>query len=367
MKKILITGMNSLQTRRDGFLKQQLQVVPSHYSLIRCLEDMGWEVEQRVVMLGEDLSKYDEVIVYIHSIQSFCQHLYSGLYSISQRPNCIIAFDDWQVDQIYSSFIGYQKDIEDSTSEKAFREYLLENYNGTEDVDTIKKYRSSYNDACKIVLNKSNRLLISAFNHGDLNLLNLNWNMDNVYRFNPNPYHLNRTPENAYGEDIGIVSFINNDIGSDNKIKAWNFASLVQKKTQRWLKKQNINKWPINYYGARRGVEQKQERLTEADMCRVYNYQWGCLMPCYYHSGSGWWRARPLQVADAGSILICDHKEGEVYGEEYTKLTAEMIEDMSDLELKKTALLQKDCLYTKHPLNKSITKNEIQKILDGSK
>ncbi|CAB5221466.1 hypothetical protein UFOVP247_172 [uncultured Caudovirales phage] len=368
MKKLLITGMNSLQTRRDGFLKQELQVVPSHYSVIRCLEDMGWTVEQRPVALGEDLSGYDEVIVYIHSIQAFCQQLYSGLYAIANRPNCIIAFDDWQIDQIYSSFSQYQKDIDDSSSEKAFREYLLELYAGPEDLDTIKKYRSDYSAACQIVLSKSNRLLVSAFDHGDLGLLNLGWNEDRVYRFNPNPYHLNRSPSNSYGDPVvGLGAFMDNDVGAAEKIRAWNFASLVQKKTQKWLKQQNVSKWDINYYGARRGTEVKQLRLTEADMCRVYNSQWGCLMPGYFHSGSGWWRARPLQVADAGSILVCEDKEGMVYGEAYVGLTAEKVENMSLEDLIATARRQKECLYAKHPLDKSVTKREFQSILEAAK
>lgn len=366
MKKILITGMNALQTRRDGFLRQELKVVPSHYAVIRTLEDMGYVVEQRPVELGEDLSSYDDVIVYIHSIQAFCQQLYSGLYAIANRPNCIIAFDDWQIDQIYSSFSQYLKDLEDPSSPKPYREYLMELYQGKEDVETIKKYHTAYVDACNLVLKKNNRLLVSAFDHGDLSLLNLEWNPLRVFRFNPNPYHLNRTPENAYGEDGGLAAFMDNDVGPASKIRAWNFASLVQKKTQKWLKQQNIKKWDINYYGARRGTETKQERLTEADMCRVYNSQWGCLMPGYFHSGSGWWRARPLQLADAGSILVCELKEGMVYGEAYN-LTADVVEGMTLEQLIKTAKDQKDCLYTKHPLDKSITRREFTAVLEANK
>ena len=65
--KILITGMNKNQTTKDFYLRQQLKVVPSHYSLIRCLEDMGYEVEQRLVKIGEDLSDYDKVICFLAS------------------------------------------------------------------------------------------------------------------------------------------------------------------------------------------------------------------------------------------------------------------------------------------------------------
>jgi len=364
-KKILITGMNALQTRRDGFLKQELQVVPSHYSVIRVLEDMGYEVEQRPVELGEDLSKYDDVIIYIHSIQAFCQRLYSGLYAISNRPNCIIAFDDWQINQIYESFSTYLKDLSEN-SDKPFREYLLELYQGKEDLDTIKKFKQQYVDACNIVLSKSNRLLVSAFDHGDLSLLNLEWDPNRVFRFNPNPYHLNRTPKNGYGEESALSVFMSNDVEPESKIRAWNFASLVQKKTQKWLKQQNVKKWNINFYGARRGMEVKQERLTESDMCAIYNSQWGCLMPGYFHSGSGWWRARPLQVADAGSILVCDLKEGKVYGEAYD-LTADKVEGMTLGELIATAKNQKECLYAKHPLDRSVTRSEFSAVLEASK
>ena len=365
MKKILITGMNSLQTRKDGFLKQELKVVPSHYAVIRTLEDLGYEVEQRPTVLGEDLSQYDDVIVYIHSIQAFCQQLYSGLYAIANRKNCIIAFDDWQIDQIYSSFSQYLKDLNDSTSDKPFREYLMELYQGKEDLNTVKKYRQDYIDACNHVLTKTNRLLVSAFDHGDLSLLKLDWNPERIFRFNPNPYSLNRTPDNNYGEDGGLSAFFGNEVAPASKMRVWNFASLVQKKTQKWLKQQNIS-WDINYYGARRGTEVKQERLTEADMCRVYAAQWGCLMPGYFHSGSGWWRARPLQVADAGSILVCDLNEGKVYGEAYD-LTADKVEGMTLDEMIKTAKNQKDSLYAKHPLDRAVTRREITAILEASK
>jgi hypothetical protein len=364
MKKILITGMNTAQCNKDYFLRQELQVVASHYALIRCLEDMGYAVEQRPVELGEDLSGYDDVVIYMHSIQAFCQYLYSGMYAIAARPDAILAFDDWQMDQIYNSFAGFIVSIKDKKN--AYREYLLDQYQGKEDAATIESYEQHYLDACNLVLEKKNRLLISAFDGGDLSLLELGWNGP-VFRFNPNPYHLNRTPENNYGEPGSIFSFSDNEVQYADKLRAWNFSSLVQKKTRKWLDKQNSKdwNWPIHFYGARRGEEVKQQRLTESEMCRVYNAQWGCLMPGYFHSGSGWWRARPLQVADAGSILICDEREGSVYGEAYVGLTADKVEGMDLDQLIKTACMQRDCLYEKHPLDKSVTRAELSAILEA--
>ena len=49
--KILVTGMNKNQVTESFYLNQQLKVVPSHYSLLRCLRGMGHEVEQRYVKI----------------------------------------------------------------------------------------------------------------------------------------------------------------------------------------------------------------------------------------------------------------------------------------------------------------------------
>ena len=362
-KKILITGMNKLQCTKDFFLKQQLQVVPSHYSLIRCLEDMDYEVEQRSVKLGEDLSGYDEVVVYIHSIQAFCQFLWAGLYAVKARPDCIIAFDDWQWPQIFSGIETYQNKME-TDCPTIFRDYLFDLWQGEEDKETVMKYKDDYIEACNIITSRNNRLLVSAFDGGDLGLLNLGWKEENVYRFNPIPYHLNRKEENGYG--TGTVDLGGFFDAPAEKEKVWNFASLVQEKTRKWLKLQQPEdwKWETIFYGAKRG-KFKSERKTESEMVKVFGKNWGCLMPGYFHAGSGWWRARPLQVADADSILIGDKKEMMVYynDEALAGLRVQDIEAMTDEELAATAKAQRDALYLNHPLDKDIQKAEIQKVL----
>ena len=68
--KILITGFNKEQCTKDYYLGKELKILNSHYSLIRCLEDMGHEIEQRTVSIGEDLSGYDKVIIYLSSVKS---------------------------------------------------------------------------------------------------------------------------------------------------------------------------------------------------------------------------------------------------------------------------------------------------------
>lgn len=360
MKKILITGMNTLQTKRDHYLKQQLQVVPSHNSLIACLEDMGWEVDQRAVELGEDISHYDEVIVYIHSPAGFCQRLWHGLYAISARSDCIISFDDWQFDSIYNNIIKYGEALEDKNYDSAFRDYLLNMNNGDETREELEKWVPAYLEAIKILKNRNNRMLISAFDGGDLSRLNLDWDVSKVVRYNPNPYHINRTPDNNFYRE-GELSF------PSGKRKEWNFASLVQGKTRKWLDKQNKDswQWPIHYYGAARG-QYKSPRLKEGDMCAEFLSQWGILMPGYFHTdgdqiASGWWRARYLQVADVRSILVGEPSELMVIynNKDAASIKASDVENMSDKELMDFAKLQRSCMYDTHPLDKKIQRDEI--------
>jgi hypothetical protein len=334
--KILITGMNKLQCTEDFYASQQLKVVPSHYSLIRCLRDMGHEVEQRVVDIGENLDKYDKVIVYIHNPSGFAAYVYNALYTIARRRDCTLAFDDWQTDSIYSGLLALKD------PEKLFRKYVLESH--TNIPENVTDWEKDFIEALDIIQSKTNNLLISAFHGGDPTLL-LDYPRDKIFTYNPNPYHLNRKPNNLVVEP---------------KQRIFNFAGLIQDKTKKWLKAQGINDndWPLMKYGSRKDG---QDRVTEDVMVNIYAEHWGILMPGYFHAGSGWWRARPLQVADAGSILIGDPDEMFIYYEDeaLADIKAKDLVDMCDKELEDLAAAQREALYRIHPLNKETQKAEL--------
>lgn len=363
-KKILITGMNREQCVENYFLTKELKILNSHYSLIRCLRDMGFEVEQRPVIIGEDLNHYDDVIIYLHSPQGYCQNLYDGLYAIVARPDAILAFDDWQVDQIVLGFTEFKKNLLNTEKFNPFRQYLMDLYTGPSDIEIIKQHRHTYIHACDIVLSRTNRLLVCAFAGGDLSFLGINWNIERMFQYNPNPYNMNRRPDNNYGVENDISSFFDDhEITPEDKQRAWVFSSLIQNKTKKWLKSQKIA-WDLKIYGGRRGVN-KSKRIIEPEMCRIYNSNWGCLMPAYYHAGSGWWRSRVQQVVDVGSILYCEDKEGAIYGEAFTKMSVSEIENMSIGELTKMAKYQYECLYDNHPLDKSVQRQELIRVLES--
>ena len=339
--KILITGMNKQQCTENFYKTSQLKVMPSHVSLIACLRDMGHEVEQRIVTIGEDLSSYDKVICYIHNPSGFAGFVYNGLYTISsvESERLILAFDDWQTDSIYKGLMALQDET------KLFRDFVKDSHKHVP--DDVEKYKETFLEALQIVASKSNRMLISAFAGGKLDLL-IDYPEELMYGFNPNPYHIN------------LQSNFNPLF--DEKQRVFNYAGLIQDKTKKWIKDQNIGDWELKKYGSRKDG---QDRVIEPEMVNIYGQQWGVLMPGYFHAGSGWWRARPLQVADAGSILIGDWKEMVIYydDDELASIKAHEITMMSDTQLQDVAAAQKKALYTTHPLDKDIQQEELRKVL----
>jgi hypothetical protein len=386
-KKILINGFNKNQCTRKFYLRQQLRVVPSHYSLFNCLTDMGYEVDQRQVTLGEDLSMYDEVITFIAGPrQLVATTVYEGLYAISQHPNCILAFDDWQVPDLFK---GVAKCA--GAPDELFAQFILDV--NKKALEEVKPYEDSFMLALERITKMQNRMLISAFSTEHLNdpenygphLLfdKIDYPRELLFTYNPNPYHRNRKPgdighegpEDPFWQAAGVIT--EGSALPPVKERRFNFASLVQSKTQKWLKKQgytgnpkndeegDIAGWMVDLYGSK---AESQKRLTEDQMCQVIARDWGCLMPGYEHAGSGWWRARPLQCADAGSILIGDEKELRVYyGNSYQLygLKASDLTACTDEELRDIAAEQRKCIYETHPLDKAVQRAELQRVLQA--
>lgn len=336
--------MNKLQCTRDFYLSQQLQVIPSHYSLIRCLEDMGYEVDQRHVEIGETLEEYDEVIVFIHNPSGFAGFVYNALWAVHVRPNCILAFDDWQTDSIYSGLLALE------SPDKLFRPYVLDSHKNIP--DNIQSYESVFIEAIDKIESKTNRMLISAFAGGDLSLV-LEYPKELLFGYNPNPYHLHRQVKRD------ILSF--EDIARE---RVFNFAGLVQDKTKKWLKMQKVEEtgWELKLYGSRKDG---QDRVKESEMVNLFGRHWGILMAGYHHASSGWWRARYTQVADAGAILISDPKDlFIVYQDiELSSIKAIDLVNKSDNQLAEIAAAQKAAVYKNHPLDKEVQKAELDRIL----
>lgn len=90
-------------------------------------------------------------------------------------------------------------------------------------------------------------------------------------------------------------------------------------------------------------------------------------MPGYFHAGSGWWRARPLQIADVESILIGEPKEMMLYyrDESLANLRASDIAQLSDSQLVEIATAQREAIYRNHPLDKDVARQELNAVLNS--
>lgn len=375
--KILITGFNKNQCTRQFYLKQQLKVVPSHYSLYNCLVDMGHEVDQKVVELGEDISQYDKVICFIAAPrQLVTTTLYNGLYAISQARDLILAVDDWQADDLFK---GVEKCL---TTDDLICDFVLDANKKTK--EEIKPFIPDFIKALRIIEARKTRMLISAFStehlpddYGAHTIFSKSkYPKELVYQYNPNPYHRNRSHEDNFAHDGKENPFFlgstNPHYQITNKEMRMNFASLVQSRTKKWLKNQGftgtkeegmILNWPIDLYGSRK---ESQKRLTEDDMCRTIARDWVTMMPEYEQSKSGWWRARPLQCAMNKSILICGQDEMKIYyGVDYPffNLNAKNVQQFKESELEKIQSLQRDLIFKIHPLDKNKQQEELNKVL----
>ncbi|CAK1367551.1 unnamed protein product [Cercospora beticola] len=464
--KILLTGFNPSQTTRNYHLhSSKLHIVPWHYSLYNCLLDMGHDVEQRSIPLGEpvrplsssystnefDASRYDEVILFLGSpTQRVSSKFYEGLWTISQFPNCILAFDDWQIKKQWRGILSLaastdEENCSDST-DKLFGRFVLERVN-KKTIEQVKPYEKELRKGLDVILRKRNRVLVPGFRTEHLfdrsaisssavslvlgekrsekdvrgafgaHLLfgdEIGYPRSRIFVVNPNPYHRNRTWEDPGHEreeslewrERGRCSRGEKEVeGRPRKRRRLNFASLAHSMTRTWLKKQcgvpksksksktakgtedksvagnqhpdpttnedkiptHIGTWPLDIYGGRLEPE---KRLPEDEMVKIFAQDWACMMPKYEHAGSGWWRARPLQCADAGSILIADDKELAVlYGWQYPFFgrTASDIIKLSDSELEDMASIQEWLLYAMHPLDKRVQRAEASAVLHAPK
>lgn len=354
--KILVTGMNTAQCVRNYYLQQQLQVVNTQYCLVSALEDMGHDVDQRVVTIGEKLDSYDKVIVFIHNPAGFAGYVYNALWAIYARPDCILSIDDWQSDGIFSGVVGLKD------PEVMFRKFIKDSQ--TDTPEDVEKYTPEFLAAVNLIESKQNTMMIAGVRGGDPTLMVPGYPKELFKSYDPNPYTINRTPENGFGEPEPLFGYPD-PLTPEEKTKGWIFVSLMHSRTRKWLKSIKLSgDWEVSYYGSARG-EFKSPRLKEPQMCAEYQKYWGCLTPQYFHAGSGFWRPRTLQVANANSILVVSDAEGKLYSPAHIGVKPSDIENMTVAQLADLAAEQKHGYFKQNPLDKSLTKAELSEILNG--
>jgi hypothetical protein len=306
--KILITGVNAVQCGH----RPKLDYASAFLSVRWACQQFA-EVDARPVTVGEDLSQYDKIILYLAPIRGFVGvHAPGAMWAYAMyHDKVVLSFDDWQIREIMVSFQAtlatYDKTIDDHKF-------------GWKGIDLIKsdlkeEYRQIVEHFSRWDLKEP--MLVPYYPGGDLNLLHLPGK--DVHQFNPAAYFRGR-----YGElqEAGL------------KKKQWILAALHDH--QSWLKKQKLQ-WPVLQFGAKK---LGQPRLKESELFQHYADSWGVLSPKYYTCGSGWWRARHGFSADALCIVAGAPEELAMLGNEYT-LSPQEIESLSDSDLSALAQEQR--------------------------
>jgi len=302
-KKILVTGFNALTV---GSARSPLNIATSAKILPKVLKEAGYDVTQKAIIPGEDVSQYDKVIVYVFGPNSLsARYCYGAMYTIIKRPDAIISIDDWQTKDSLSGFGTFSRGhwrIWKKFS-KAGNNVEKRYWNEAQD------YKKEIEDLIDTFAFKEwpHDLLIPAYDGGNYETLGLK--ARNILNWDPTPYtdSYKVQPKGLFDGNIIVPDY--------EKKQEWLMASLLNKSS--FIDRLQL-KWPITNYG---NIKLKQERLKEHELYEKYKSVWGIISPPHYHTlqGSGWWRVRYKMVVDASSLVAGDVGETSIFGKGYEK------------------------------------------------
>lgn len=277
--RILVGGINPVQTGH----RPKLDYVSSVQALMKSLAVGNHEVEIRPVVVGEDLSKYDRVVVFVAPMRGFLAiHTLGALWALyAAQGKCTVSFDDWQVVQALYAIKAFA----------AQREQIIEkNPFGYRQIDKVPEFRDKLWQALDALIADEWKwpVLMPLYKGGDVSMFGLP--KANIFSYNPSVLFK------------GVYGWVDQRDTSSTK-KEWTLSALHNHEP--WLKKQGVT-WPVTQFGHRKS---KQERLPESELFKRTCECWGSLSPKYKISGSGWWRARYGFAADALICIAGDPKE----------------------------------------------------------
>lgn len=265
------------------------------------LRTLGFHVDWRPVIPGEDLSEYHKVVAYMAPPTAMsAMWIYGFLWTVYARKDAMLGADDWQMTGMHKAFkqmaiepykaLWGRLERPGQDEGAAFQDELLEA------IDELAKETWS------------RTLLAPIMVGGDPEKLKL-----------PVSQYATFDPSGFWKLKYAVAS-LKMLSGAEKK---WTFASLLRK--DKWLKEQQLT-WPVEYFGNR---SLKQPRVSELEILQRYKINIGTLSPSHDLRGCGWWRARYVLSAMAGSVLAGDPAELLVLGQMYNH-TPKEIEDLSD-------------------------------------
>ncbi len=291
--KILLTGMTATHV---GSTRRMMGFTSSTQMYAELLRKAGHTVEQRSVVPGEDLKKYNRVIVGIAPPNALnARHVYGALWAmrcgLDSKYSTLTYFNDWNVRVCLSGF-----KTQSNSHERIWRAILPREHRDV----ASSKYKSAIEKTVDdFVKSWPLTTIFPLRNGGDMGLVLSGTQIDEMVarRFDPTM---------AYPVDK--IKFVR----SKNRERSWVLGALSPQ--ERWVKRLNLVQ-PAQLFGCK---SLKQERISENQLIQRYALTRGVLAHPYYHAGSGWYRSRFVHAAITGSIALADPREAAILGPSYS-------------------------------------------------
>jgi hypothetical protein len=292
--KLLITGVTETHINHPN-RASSTKFVSIPEMMAYAYTRLGHQVDHRAIVVGEDLSVYDTVFVYLYPLDGNAIDHVGAVYALEQRPDAYICLDDWSFRLIMPSWCHK--------------------------IDAEKLQNRTW--------------LAPLFPWGDTTKMGLD--VQSIKMWDPSP--LCRMPP------VHKLSW-------HQRKTEWYNASL-SKDAHVWTTEQNLS-WPVHSVG---GKALGQPRILEDDVVWQYGQYKGVLCPTYAHAGSGWWRVRYLHAAHAGCVLGGSSEELGVIGASYA-FSMQDIENMGDASLQMLAQSQAHSLRFEIDIDTTVMKLE---------
>jgi len=289
MLSINVTGMTSAHQKGSN----TKNIVGFSNLIKEILEDNGHTV-------GYNLENADINIVFVFTLGSLNTRFGAEALELLRKDNCIIAFDDWNIKDVYTSM----KNL--TTKENSYKTHP---WHGSKNIH-------QYEDVAQKILDGKYKVLFPAYKSGKHELLGIRGEQ---YCLDPSIYIKKDIPEFTPGELIPV------------------HASLAAKT---WVKK---IQWPII----------DLNKVTEDEVFKNYLEHRMVLSPPHYHDQSGWFRNRYTLANIAKAVIVED--KNSIFGESYRKL---LIEDVNESNINRLFEEQSEAYN-----NEIMTKEEISKVL----
>ena len=330
--KILITGFTEKQAEESPTFQfaQQSTTVRDLLTL------MGHEVDLRVVVPGEDLSKYNRVLVYLLVPGAYySRHQYGALWALASRPDALYVLDDWQVRPIAKAAQDiYRKGPQG----------ILKTPPGLPYVEEAR--------ACVLDLHRALGELAGdgSWNRQVLMPMVRSGNPVNV----PFPATKSQTVVDFTAFWLERYGKLAADLPVGPRQRRWVHASLAPEKD--WIESCKFS-WPVLSFGNK---NEPGNRKHEVELLLYIKESWGLLSAPHPNPGLGWWRVRFSMAAACGAAVYGSHHElRKVYGTEKLWLDPARIESKTDEELSELAAAQAAALR-----QEMLSMSEIQERLE---